>query len=182
MIKNGILHIPIEEIPSQIIKNGEFYVALQNLSDFDYDTDNIIFETRVKNPHEEGGISCFDISIDLNGLVDNKLGILSFNIVKPKCTRFARIRVGDSFYPKEKSDILLDKLGINFDDWNIVKVKTHNNRLKIFVNNEELYDFPYKGKIGILKFMQIYFKGTGSVDWVKISDLEGKILYNEDFN
>ena len=182
MIRNGILHIPLEEIPHQIIKNGEFYVALQNLSEFNFDTDNIIFETRVKNPHEEGGISCFDISIDLNGLVNNKLGILSFNIVKPKCTRFAHIRVGDSIYPQGESKVILDKLGIDFNEWSVIKVITQNNRFKIFVNNNELYDFPYVGKIGKLLFMQIYFKGTGSVDWVKMSNLKGKVLYNENFN
>ena len=182
MIRNGVLHIPLEEIPTQIIKNGEFYVALQNLSEFNYDTDNIIFETRVKNPHEEGGISCFDISIDLNGLVNNKLGILSFNFVKPNCTRFAHIRVGDSIYPKEKSGTILDKLGIDFSNWNTIKVETNNNRFKIFVNNSELYNLPYSGKIGKLQFMQIYFKGTGSVDWVKISNLKGKVLYSENFN
>ena len=76
----------------------------------------------------------------------------------------------------------MDKLGIDFNEWSVIKVITQNNRFKIFVNNNELYDFPYVGKIGKLLFMQIYFKGTGSVDWVKMSNLKGKVLYNENFN
>jgi hypothetical protein len=181
--RNGILHYPVDKVPGSIIKDGEFYLRYQNINDFDsVDADNMTFETRLKNPHSEGGISCFDVGIDLNGEWKQKRGILSFNLLSKGCERFAGITVGETKLPLKTSKQKLTNSGLDLSDWVVVKSTTNNQILKIFVDDKLLHTVPYQGKIGKLKFMQILFKGSGSVDWVKISSLDKKILYYEDFD
>ncbi|UTA67803.1 hypothetical protein [Emticicia sp. 21SJ11W-3] len=178
---NGIVHFPKDKVPASIIKDGEYYIAYQNLNDFDFAADNMIFETRVKNPHREGGISCFDIGIDLNGEWQQKLGILSFNLLNKNCEQFANIQAGDTKLSHADSNINLTNSCMDLSNWIVVKTITQNQVLKIFVNDILRYSIPYKGRIGKLKFIQIFFKGTGSIDWVKVSSLDKKVLYYEDF-
>lgn len=177
----GVLHYPVNKVPTSIIKDGEFYINYQYINDFDFDADNLIFETRLKNPQIEGGISCFDMGIDLNGEINQKRGILSFNLLSKGCERFAKIRVGETTLPLNQSQ-KLTKSGVDTTNWIVVRTETTNQILKIFVNDEVRYIVPYKGKIGKLKFMQIGFKGSGSVDWVKVKSADKKVLYFEDFN
>jgi len=75
----------------------------------------------------------------------------------------------------------MSKLGIDISEWTIIKAITQKKRLKIFANNKLCYNLPYRGAIGKLKIMQIFFKGSGSIDWVRINNLKGKNLYMEEF-
>ena len=53
--------------------------------------------------------------------------------------------------------------------------------MKIFANENLIHDLRYEGKIGDIKFLQIGFKGSGSVDWVKMQDNTTNVGYAEDF-
>ncbi len=180
--KQGVLHYPVDKVPASVIKDGEFYLSYEYVSDFDYDADNLIFETRLKNPQSEGGISCFDVSIDLNGETNRKRGILSFNLLNKGCEKFASIRVGKTKLPIPGSNQKLINSGVDLSDWVTVKAMTNNHILTIFVNGEKRHTVPYRGQIGTLKFMRIGFKGTGSVDWIRVRSLDNELLYQEDFN
>lgn len=179
-INDGILHHDINTIPAPILADGTYYVNYMTINDFGIDGDNMIFETRVKNPKSEGGISCFDIAIDVNGATKLGKGVLSFNLLSKGCERYAKISVGDLSLPN--TDMKSLKMsGIDGSDWIVVKAWTKNGVLKIFLDDEQLYDLKYSGKIGDVKVMQLGFKGSGSVDWVSVKSHEGKVLYREDF-
>jgi len=92
--KNGVIHV--SETPFKTV--GEHYVYFQNINNFDFDLDNMIFETRLKNPENEGGISYFDASIDLIGNSEGKIDTLTFAILAPKCTQWGNISVGQTRY------------------------------------------------------------------------------------
>lgn len=180
-IKNGILYHDINTIPAPVLADGIYYVTYMTINNFGIDGDNMVFETRVKNPKSEGGISCFDIAIDVNGSTTFGKGILSFNLLSKGCERYAKIRVGDLSLPNP--DFLsLIKSGIDASNWMIIKASTKNGVLTISVDDEILYELKYNGSIGDVKVMQLGFKGSGSVDWVSVKTHDGKELYREDFD
>jgi hypothetical protein len=177
---DGVLHHNINSIPAAVLADGTYYVTYMTINNFDINGDNMIFETRVKNPKSEGGISCFDIAIDVNGSTNLGRGILSFNLLSKGCERYAKIRVGDLSLPSSDMPSLL-KSGIDPSDWIVVRASTKNGVLTIFVDDQLLYNLKYTGSIGDVKVMQIGFKGSGSVDWVTVKSHECKLLYQEHF-
>jgi hypothetical protein len=40
----------------------------------------------------------------------------------------------------------------------------------------------YKGKVGNIAGIYLSFKGSGSVDWVKLYDANNTLVYEEDFD
>lgn len=181
---NGILHLSPNKVPANVLDaEGHYLTAFINISDFNFDCDNIEFETMVKNPIEEGGIRCFDVGLDLVGVYKGKKGVISFNILEPKCTEYSRIKIGDTEIGYNSSVINPKPplKGFDTSKWIKIKFTTKNRVLNIYTNGELLYTLPYKGKVGKLKFIQISFLGSGSVDWVQIKNAEGKNLLKSDF-
>jgi hypothetical protein len=179
-IEKGVLHHNINKIPSPILSNGDYYINYANIHDWKIDGDNMTYEARVKNSPEEGGISCFDIAIDINGKYKYKKGVLSFNLLIPGCQRYANLKVGNTSLSGVKGDDLTTSC-LNTNEWLMVKVITNNSQVKIYANGQLIHDLPYKGKIGEVKFLQIGFKGSGSVDWVRMKDNTTGERYEENF-
>lgn len=181
---NGVLHLSPNKVPANVLDaEGHYLTAFINISDFDFDCDNLEFETMVKNPIEEGGIRCFDIGIDLVGVHNGKKGVISFNILEPTCTEYSRIKIGDTEigYNSPITNPKPPLKGFDTSKWIKIKFTTKNKVLNIYANGELLYTLPYTGYVGKLKFIQIAFLGSGSVDWVQIKNTEGKILLKSDF-
>lgn len=71
-----------------------------------------------------------------------------------------------------------------FEDWTEVTLEAKNKRLTVYLNGVPVQQVVYKGnKIGILKSINIGFKGAGTVDWVKLYNSNTNTqLMQEDFN
>jgi hypothetical protein len=179
-INEGVLQLPLDNIPASILSTGQFYVNHSNIQDFNVNGDEMIFEAKVKNPTTDGGISCNDISFNIHGYQNGKHGILSFNFLIPGCQRYAKIKAADTHLPSEQEKLLMNS-GINTEAWVDVKAVTTKNVLTIFADGKMLHEIPYIGKIGKVNFLLIGFKGTGSVDMVKLQDLSGENTYFEEF-
>jgi hypothetical protein len=182
--QGGVMHYPLDDIPAPLLRKGEFYTYYQILNDFNINADSVQFEARVKNPQKQGGITCFDVTIDLNGQLTNteKLGMLSFNVMGPGCERHAVVKVGDTELYGKDSSRLMRPSTIDLSDWVTIKAVVQQHVLRIYLNGQLRHTVPYKGQIGTLKFMQVGFKGTGSIDWVRLSTPGGQRLYQEEFN
>jgi len=178
--QNGILHMPLDNIPASILSVGNLYFNHSIIRDFNIYGDEMIFEARVKNPTKEGGISCNDISFNIHGVSKNKTEVLTFNLLIPGCERYAKIRAGNTSLPKQTSDILMTS-GINTEEWVDVKAVTHNKTLTLYANGTVIHELPYDGSIGKFNFLLIGFKGSGSVDWVRMSDYKGEQVFEDNF-
>jgi hypothetical protein len=178
-LHNGSMHLVNNEQTKQILLKDEFYVVYRKTQDFDFELDNLSFETKVKNPQAEGGISCFDVSLDLSGVEGDSTTAVSFNLLKEGCSSWAKIKVGEVKLHSGNHDLTAS--GQWLEDWRIVKGEVKDKILKIYIDDVLLYSIPYHKPLGKLKQIQILFKGNGSVDYFKINSSEGKVLYYDDF-
>jgi hypothetical protein len=71
-----------------------------------------------------------------------------------------------------------------FNDFTTVSLQTDNGVLSTYINGALVKSFTYTGyQVGQLNAIDIGFKGSGSVDWVKLYDSRtNKLLMSEDFN
>ena len=152
------------------------------------DGDNFTIVARIKNPSSEGGISCYDPSISVMGENGNRAMV---TFMSEGCTYYAAIGAADWFQSGgswncnsenstcEYAD--LSALGRDFSNWKVIKMKVKDKKVSVYYENEEIYTMTYKGSVGKLVGISIFFKGSGSIDWVKIYNNEGVLVYSEDF-
>jgi len=76
----------------------------------------------------------------------------------------------------------LKALGVRMDDWCVLAMEILNQEAVIFINGQEALRFNYREELGALHGIQFYLKGSGAVDWVRVTDLkDNQVKYFDDF-
>jgi RHS repeat-associated protein len=74
----------------------------------------------------------------------------------------------------------------NFTSWRTLKLEFSNQLLKVYMDTILLRSFTYVTAINKLYGFSFLFLGAsnhkpGAIDWIKVYDSTGKLMYNEDF-
>ena len=176
-IVNGKMTMPIEKIQQKNVKLQPVPLDMLygNVRDFgEIYSDNFTFETSVKNDYREGAAICqlSKIYILCEGTA----------IYIPLCSKGCISSLDllfTNYYTSGKQNDL-SVFGVDFNSFVKVKIETVDRKAKIFLNDKLVYSINQdivKSKIIGFDFA---FQGTGSVDYVKLSN--GKINYRDDFN
>ncbi len=149
-------------------------VMYSNVSDFgEIYSDDFVFETSVKDDYNEGAAACQQVRLYIL-CEGTAVGI-------PLCSKGC---ISDldllftNFYTSGKKEDL-SKFGVDFNSFVKVKVVSKNRKASIYLNDQLVYSVNkdiIKSKIVGFDFT---FQGTGSVDYVKLSN--GKVNYDEEF-
>lgn len=171
----GILHLTPDKI-DRPNENVSYWVNYKKVQDFGIDADSLIFETRIRNNYQEGGISCYDSPINI--MTDSKKTI-GVNFVQD-CIEYARVTIGKIELKGNINN--LSFMDLNLQEWQIIKIKIKDRVAYLYVNDKEIYRIKCEDNLGLIKQINYNFKGSGSVDWVKLSNSHtGKIIYFDDF-
>ncbi len=164
--KNGVAHISKDDLPDNIKQQPAYYSFIKKVSNFKGkpSCDNLVFETRLKNPVSEGGINCNDVSIVLTGEKHKFL----LNLTQKGCSHYAYIRLGGKAFNGKTHD--LKKLGLNLDEFTNLKMIFKDQQLLLYVDEVLVFKTPYADDLGKLEAAFIGYKGLGTTDFVKISD------------
>jgi hypothetical protein len=175
-INEGYMHIPPSNVGKieGLTSNFKTHYVLTRY--FNVPLDNCIFEIRFRNEGFGGGIQCNEASFELIGMI----GSLSFQVVEPGCLNYAFLRIGKVFKFGENEN--LEEFEMNFLDFRTLKVHVDNARITLYREEEEFYSIDYDGSLGELVGIHLSSKGTPHYDWLKISDPNGNVVYNENFD
>ena len=176
-ISNGKLTMPIEKIQEKNVKlqpvtPDMFY---GNVRDFgEIYSDNFTFETSVKNDYKEGASICqlSKIYILCEGTA------IAIPLCSKGCISSLDLLFTNYYTSGKQND--LSVFGVDFSSFVKVRIETVDRKAKIFLNDKLVYSINQdivKAKIIGFDFT---FQGTGSVDYVKLSN--GKVNYQDDFN
>ncbi|MBL7818553.1 MAG: gliding motility-associated C-terminal domain-containing protein [Saprospiraceae bacterium] len=137
-------------------------------------TNNFTFEYRVRNAPQYGGQPAFDVGFAMAmpqgeisaSLMSNDIGGLPWTFV--------------SINGQRRSNLPL--LVRNLTEYSVVKVKCLNNVASFYHADTLLASIPYAGQICTISKLNFWFKGSGSIDWIKVTNLDdNKTIYFEDF-
>ena len=172
----GLLKVPLSArkgIP------GDFYTHVMNQQAFNLDADELVLEARVKNPFSEGGISCFETEFNVQwGKEAHQT--LSMLATRPGCGANTFVRVGQQIFTNGDYD--LSGLSVDFESWHILKIRTYQHTVYTYIDNQLVFQQNYTSDLKIVKAIHLCFKGTGSVDWVRLANSRtGKMIYQADF-
>jgi len=136
--------------------------------------DSIRFEVSLKNaPKDIGSIADYDAALWIYGSSDT--AHVQYIGYRPQFTSFGL----NSKQITNSNDLLYV-----FADWTTVSLEAKDNILTSQREGTTTATLSYDGhKIGVLKSISVSFKGSGSVDWVKIyNSKSNELLMKEDFD
>ena len=76
----------------------------------------------------------------------------------------------------------LSRFNFNSSEWHVMTIKVVNKKTTFYVDGEEVLGMDYKEPLGYANELTLRFKGCGAVDYVKVSNLDGKVVYEENFD
>jgi len=181
-------YIEPNENLADVIQNGRAYIS-PNLSSISYywthfklaipentlNGDNLKFEIRLKNPQAEGGLSAYDIGLMYGNTANLSNSAYLIWMGEDWALSYTYIGVGSN-YQRPASELIR-----NFNDYVTVTLETAGNNVIAYYNGVEVKRLPYTTAIGFINYLDIAFKGSGSIDWVKVYQ-NGQLKMKEEFN
>jgi len=149
-------------------------VMFSNVNDFgEIYSDHFVFETSLKNDYAEGSSVCqlTHVYILCEGTA------IWVPLVAKGCVSTVDMFFTYFYTSGTRED--LSNFGVDFKDYVKLRIESDSGRAKIFVNDKLAYTVPrhiIRSKIIGIDFS---FQGTGSVDYVSLSN--GKVSYKDNF-
>jgi hypothetical protein len=137
----------------------------------------MLFEARVLNNAKIEGQWAYDVSVDLVGTRHRTF----FNVLAPDAVIYAHAGIAEVELKGSKHPALKG-LGYAMNDWCVLSMRIENKKAVVFINGKEALTMTYREPLGGLRGIQFYLKGSGAVDWVRVTDLKGKeVKFFDDF-
>jgi hypothetical protein len=175
--KDGLMHISQEEIKEQGFNQSTvYYLEYMNYKEFSVSADSCLLEIKYRNGPETGGISCYDTEFRIIG----ETGLASIMLVQKGCYRWSEVTVGEVHLNGKFND--LTKLSSDVTSWNIIKIKVNNGKALVVNGQDTIFQSSYLKPLGMIKGIRFVTKGSGSFDYVKLSDSRGEVKYEDNFD
>jgi hypothetical protein len=174
-IHDGMLQLPLETIQSGNIQVQPVapWTAYYNVRDFGgLMSDDMVFETALKNDYEAGSNPCQYVEI--------RLQFEGPAVLIPLSSKGCVSTIGIAGTDGTKRD--LSAFGSDFNDWVKIKCVIKDKIADIFVNDTSAIRLQVTGDHARMAGIGYRFQGTGSVDFVKLSNNDGKVFYEEYFD
>ncbi len=183
----GTAHIPRDSLEPKIRKS--YYTEFICIDTFNFDIDTCTFTYRAKNP-DQTAINPNDIQFAINNLQNFNDNLqddgrrakgLHFHYIASATNVEYLYQVNTQAYVGRKLGQFGAKMQANRNDYKEFRIEFRYPSVRIYVDNDLYEEIQYTKPLGKLYKMAFTFKGSGMIDWVKITGKSGKELYFEDF-
>jgi len=176
-IKNKVLTVS-EKVKNEININIETpkWLSYHNVRKFSgIDTDNFTYEAELKNTYNKGDGICKQTRLILLGT--NKPVIIP--LVELGCVGDINLTFSDYVVHGKNQD--LSGFGADLSNWQKVRFEVLNKYVKIYLNDKLVHDFTYTKNIGEVVGLRFKFRGLGEVQYVKLWNHNGELVFDENF-
>ena len=174
--EDGYFYIPQETIMAIEGQTVNHHLHLRNFRSFGLDMNNANFSIRFKDDEFAETIYCSEAAIYLH--CDK--GLVGFKFAQKGCERYTHQRVGRLFEMGKDYD--LNHLIIDYKSFRTVSIKGTPDEIILMLDGKELKTFVSDREFGEIRGMHFWFKGSPHIDFVKLADGNGNIVFNDEFN
>ncbi|MEK6477263.1 hypothetical protein WJR50_07005 [Catalinimonas sp. 4WD22] len=180
IMHGGALRVPEEKLgavhPDRQASTP--WLAYYNVKDFgELYNDNFVLETALKSEFKEGEAVCQDSSVVI--LYENSASLV-IPLSIPACLANVDQQLKAQGMKTEDSNLLA--FGADFSDWVEVKCEARERKLRLLINQQLAYQGVLPQTHSKIIGIGYRFHGAGAVNYVRLSQPDGKSLYYEDFN
>jgi len=173
---DGKIFLSMDKIKSRNIKlNGEPLITVySHVRDFgEIYSDDFVFETYLRNDFNEGIAICQKTIVYL--LCEGTA--IGIPLCMKGCVSDIDLLFTEFFISGKQKN--LSAFGVDFSKYAKIRIESKNGKAKIFINDALAYEVTDHIKKAKIIGMDYVFYGTGSVDYVKMSN--AKVNYDEEF-
>lgn len=171
----GYLHISESTINKLEFVSKNYHTHFKNFKDFGVDMNNCELSVRFKDSQFGTGTFCHEAALFLEG--DNaKIG---FKFAEEGCDKYAHQRIGEEYLSGEKNN--LDYLILSYKEFTTVNIKSTADSVYLSVDGITRKIFANTKNIGRLRGLHFWFKESPYIDFVKITDLQGNVVFKDEF-
>jgi hypothetical protein len=177
---DGLLQVNKAILEKANVDTGEdFFLRYYNVRDFDGVTsNNFDLETRLRCDRlksSSASIPCPQMEL----MLITEENVFFIPITTKGCISELELLVGDVYKVGKDND--LSALGTDPYDWQTLRIRNEDKHTTIFLNGAVAHEVEYTKDFGDIKGMIFTFTGPGAVDYVRIQDLGGKMVFEDDF-
>ncbi|CCH57633.1 hypothetical protein BN8_p06831 (plasmid) [Fibrisoma limi BUZ 3] len=179
LVSNGILHLPVKAIkehnipmqPEAPIVRYRNIRAMPGLR-----TDNFVLETRLKSDFAQGSSVCQQALIMIHGKED----MFFIPLSAKGCVSTLNLYAGGNEVKGTQTD--LSAFGTTMQEWVDVRCEVADHQVTIWINGREAYRAKRQGVPTDIVGITFQFEGTGSVDYCRFAQSNGKIIFADNFD
>lgn len=178
---NGVLQVNNKILEQANIETGkDFFLRYYNVRDFEGVTsNNFDLETRLRcqklSAAKTSAIPCPQMEL----MLITEENVFFVPITTKGCIGELELLVGDVY--KSGKDTDLSAFGTDPFEWQTLRIKNADKSTTIFLNGSAVHELKYTQDFGDIKGMIFTFTGPGEVDYVRVSNLQGKLIYGDEF-
>ncbi len=177
-MRDGLIHVSLDGLENNRfdISDNNFWVTYWNVREFgDIDGDNFTFEARFKNGIDEGGLTGQYALITI--MCENGRTVVPLSSAGTVSNIYLKLQ--EKVMQGRDND--LSVFGTDMNSWNSLRCTIRDKNAIIDLNGEHIYDASYERTAGRIIGVNFSFYGCGSVDYVRLSDLNGNTAFEDDF-
>jgi hypothetical protein len=180
--KDGFLQATSDDLyKASVDVTQDFYLRYYNIRDFDgVDAANFDLETRMKCDKLEvngrsNSVACPTMEI----MIITEQNVFFIPLTTKGCVSELDLSLGEVYKGGKDND--LSTLGTEVYDWQNLRIKSENKKVQILLNGTIVHELGYKNDFGKIKGLIYTFTGPGSMDFVKMRNVKGEMMYSDDF-
>lgn len=152
-----------------------FYTSHRNIMDFEASGDDFRLSAGFINGPDNGGVSCFDSRFIVFCEYSNSM----VEFVEHGCHRYSRIKIGEKYYTGEYYD--LEALTMTPGEYHVMTMEVKEKTASVYLNGDLVYELIYETSTGEIKGLEVFFKGSGIVDQLTLTNNNNDTVYYENF-
>ncbi len=174
-ISNGRLHLDKTLLKKRGVDLSRTFLSrITNSREFNVPSDNFSFTTRIKSDSVFTSLCPW-----MTVIIVTDVHIFSVGMQKKGCERYAWYKMGE--ITRGGGDNDLSALGGDVYDWQDIKVSVRDKNAAIYINDELAFTEKFKEDFGDIVALLYIFEGTGSIDYVRLDDPEGEVVFEDEF-
>jgi hypothetical protein len=181
--KNGLLRVTSDDFyKASVDITQDFYLRYYNIRDFDgVDAANFDLETRMKCDKlavdgRSGSVACPTAEI----MIITEQNVFFVPLTIKGCVSELDLLMGEVYKGGKDND--LSTFGTDVYDWQSLRIRSEDKKVKIFLNGTVVHELTYKNDFGKIKGLIYTFTGPGSMDFVKMRNIKGEVMYADEFD
>lgn len=176
-IKDGLLHINRRDVvASGVNADNDFILSYYNIREFENtNSDNFCLDTRVMCD-SSNTIACPGLEV----VVVCEEHIFFVSLTGKGCERNAAVKMGEVYHDGTNSN--LSTLGRNLNNWQHLQIKVEHKQATVYLDEQPVHSISFKNDFGKIMGLTYSFSGTGAIDYVRLKNEAGKIVYDDEFD
>jgi hypothetical protein len=173
---DSVLHVKRDDLTaSEINVDKNFVLSYYNVREFENSySDNFSIDTKIICDSSNTA-PCDGFQL----VVICEEHIFYAGVMKKGCERDLAIKMGEVSLDGGSTD--LSVFGRDVYKWQRLRIQVENKKAVIYLDGQDVYTINFKNDFGKIVGLVYNFLGTGAVDYVRLTNGENKLVYEDEF-